>query len=315
MAGRARAWGGAKSVMKKHPGGGVCGPAAEPATSVVWPTANAADRDACRMKPSRVPFLVVTLIAVVGGCARPPGAVLGYINEIPPEPAEARAQRHRTVAERRAGLPIIVHRGVSAIAPENTLEAYAAAMDCGAAGIEIDIRRSRDGVLYLFHDDDLERLTLGRGKVSRLSYYELLKITPKEVYGPATPDTRPPTLAAVLVLVRDRAALLHLDIKEPGIQDEIAAMLDEADVWDHVVQVNDYNSDRIRADPRLKMIGYKGWVPVTNGAPAIRAFLEDAQRQHLMVICDDPRPAVAALGLKPPGGRPLPRGLREWWRP
>lgn len=190
------------------------------------------------------------LIAVVAGCASPPGSILGYINEIPPESADVRAQRHSLVAARRAGLPIIVHRGVSRIAPENTLEAYAAAMDCGADGIEIDIRRSRDGVLYLFHDDDLERLTNATGRVSRLSYYELLRVTPKEVYGPATRDTRPPTLAAVLTLACDREALLHLDIKEPGIEDGIAAMLDQADVWDHVVEVNDYNADRIRSDPR-----------------------------------------------------------------
>ena len=94
------------------------------------------------MKPRWLSLSAVMLITVVGGCARPPGAVLGYVNEIPPESAEARAERHSLVAARRAGLPIIVHRGVSNIAPENTLEAYAAAMDCGADGIEIDIRRS-----------------------------------------------------------------------------------------------------------------------------------------------------------------------------
>lgn len=266
------------------------------------------------MKPDRFAPAVL-LIGIATGCARPPGAILGYINEIQPESAEARAQRHSLVTERRAGLPIIVHRGVSKIAPENTLEAYAAAMDCGADGIEIDIRRSRDGVLYLFHDDDLERLSNATGPVSRLSYYGLLCVTPKEVYGRATGDTRPPTLAAVLSLARDRAALLHLDIKEPGIQDDIATMLDQADVWDHVVEINDYNSDRIRSAPRLKLMPYKGWVPEDADLPTIRAFLNDAQRQHQMVICDDPRPAVAALGRAPPrtDRHALPPNLRAWW--
>jgi hypothetical protein len=253
------------------------------------------------------------LIAVVAGCASPTGSILGYINEIPPESADARAQRHSLIAARRAGLPIIVHRGVSRIAPENTLEAYAAAMDCGADGIEIDIRRSRDGVLYLFHDDELERLTNATGRVSRLSYYELLRVTPKDVYGPATRETRPPTLAAVLALARDRAALLHLDIKEAGIQDDIAAMLDQADVWDHVVEVNDYHADRIRSDPRLKLMPYKGWVPEDADLPTIRAFLDDAQQHHQMVICDDPRPAVTALSRARPERRPIPADLRAWW--
>ncbi|KAB2949476.1 MAG: glycerophosphodiester phosphodiesterase family protein [Phycisphaerae bacterium] len=267
------------------------------------------------MKPSWLVASAVALVAVAAGCARPSGAVLGYINEVRPESPDVRAERHRLVAVRRAGLPIIVHRGVSRIAPENTLEAYAAAMDCGADGVEIDIRRSRDGVLYLFHDDELERLANATGPVSRLSYYELLRVTPKDVYGPATRETRPPTLAAVLALARDRAALLHLDIKEPGIQDDIAAMLDQAEVWDHIVEVNNYNADRIRSDPRLKLMPYKGWVPEDADVPTIRAFLDDARRQHQMVICDDPRPAIAALGRTPPKTHALPPSLRAWWSP
>lgn len=265
------------------------------------------------MRPSWLAASAVALVALAAGCATPSGAVLGYINEVRAESPDVRAERHRLVAARRAGLPIIVHRGVSRIAPENTLEAYAAAMDCGSDGIEIDIRRSRDGVLYLFHDDELERLTNATGQVSRLSYYELLRVTPKEIYGPATRETRPPTLAAVLALARDRAALLHLDIKEVGIQDDIAAMLDQADVWDHVVEVNDYNADRIRSDPRLKLMPYKGWVPEDADLPTIRAFLDDARWQHQMVICDDPRPAVAALGRALPERRTFPTGLRAWW--
>src|SRR5437667_8480247 len=85
-------------------------------------------------------------------------AILGYIRAIPPETAEARADRHRLVADRRRGPVIIVHRGASAFAPENTLEAYAAAINYGADGCEVDVRRTADGILVLFHDDMLDRL-------------------------------------------------------------------------------------------------------------------------------------------------------------
>jgi hypothetical protein len=60
---------------------------------------------------------------------------------------------------------------------------------------------------------------------------------------------------------------------------------------------------------------YKGWVPVDTDLVAIRAFLADAQRQHQMVICDDPRPAVAALGRTLPDKCRLPSGLRACWSP
>ncbi|MBI4581584.1 MAG: prolyl oligopeptidase family serine peptidase [Planctomycetes bacterium] len=266
-------------------------------------------------RPPKKAGTTTTAAADASAGTAAPAAVLGYVTEIPPEPAEARRERHRLVSERRSGVPIIVHRGAWRIAPENTLEAYAAAMDAGADGIEIDIRRSTDGVLYLFHDDTLERLTNGTGRVKELSYYELLRITPKSVFGPATPETRPPTLAAVLALVRDRAALLHLDIKESGLQADIARLFDEADVWDHIVEINNYNADRLRADPRVKLLPYAGWVPEQAEPAAIKAFMEDARRDHRMVICEDPRSAVAALGRKPPGDRPLPPGLRAQWTP
>ena len=43
------------------------------------------------------------------------------------------------------GTIVICHRGNSSAAPENTLEAYAGAMDYGADGCEFDLRRTRDG--------------------------------------------------------------------------------------------------------------------------------------------------------------------------
>ena len=259
------------------------------------------------------------------------GRVLGYINHIPQESAEARARRHRRVAQRRAGIPVMVHRGARSQAPENTLEAYAAAMDLGADGVEIDIRRSRDGILYLFHDDTAERLTHATGKVREMTYYELLAATPMHVYGRATEQSRPPTLAAFLVLVRQRAMLLHLDVKEAGLQDEIAQMFDQADVWDHVVEVNGGNAETLRppddpanADPnapynKVSLIPYKGWVPEgdyrdPDDIERIRRWLPK-MRGTQMVFCRDPRPAINALGRTVPRAVSLPGNLRAWWGP
>jgi glycerophosphoryl diester phosphodiesterase len=55
---------------------------------------------------------------------------------------------------------ILAHRGLpGADRPENTLAAIAAAFDCGADGVEIDLRLTADGVLAVSHDPDLARLT------------------------------------------------------------------------------------------------------------------------------------------------------------
>jgi len=45
------------------------------------------------------------------------------------------------------------HRGASAYARQNTVEAYALAIAQGADGVELDVRRSRDGALIIHHDD------------------------------------------------------------------------------------------------------------------------------------------------------------------
>ena len=47
------------------------------------------------------------------------------------------------------------HRGASALAPENSLEAFAAAVASGADGIELDVRLSADGVPVVIHEPAL----------------------------------------------------------------------------------------------------------------------------------------------------------------
>jgi hypothetical protein len=191
-------------------------------------------------------------------------------------------------------------------------------MDRGADGCEIDIRRSKDGVLYLHHDDELGRVVQGADteQVKDLTYYELIRRPLKKVYGSADKTTRPPTLAALLALARQRAMLLHLDIKEPGLEEDIARLLDKADAWDHVVHVNPNpgNSEKLRADPRVKPFHYKGWLnEAGEGEEAMKRFL--AKPAPMVFIGGDPAPAVKVLGRRPGEAVPLPERLRVEWGP
>jgi glycerophosphoryl diester phosphodiesterase len=55
------------------------------------------------------------------------------------------------------GRPLVLaHRGASRRAPENTVEAFRVARDLGADGVELDVRRTRDGVLVLSHDPGID---------------------------------------------------------------------------------------------------------------------------------------------------------------
>lgn len=261
--------------------------------------------------PFKAALLAAALLAA-GARAFPPApesrSPRGYVVQVPPEAPADREARHRRVAERRARGPlIVVHRGASAFAPENTLEAYAAAMDYGADGCEIDLRQTRDGVLVLFHDDMLDNLTTGLGTVDRFSYSELLQFRPRRVYGTADAETRLPTFAAVLELARRRGMLLHLDVKQTGLDEAIARLLDQADAWDHVVGVNGTTAPKLAKDPRVKPVRYKGpglfdgrkdWDPAVVRAQL--ALPGDA------VMVDDPRLAARLLGRAGYDPRPLP---------
>lgn len=262
-------------------------------------------------------FITVPVLASAAdpGPKPSPDAVLGYIVDLPPETEEARAERHRRVAERRASLSILVHRGAHKFAPENTLEAYAAAMDYGADGVEIDPRISRDGVVYLLHDDTLDRTTSCQGKGRDKTYYELLQCSLEA----AGVKTRIPTLAAFLELARKRAMLIHIDNKETEVQTEFIRLLTEGDMWDHVVEINGGNADRMVGDPRYELIPYKGWFPghvtaeTAKTDPSVAGFL--AQEGGKIFIKSDPTPAVLALDRTAPGKQPLPETLHAWWGP
>lgn len=52
-------------------------------------------------------------------------------------------------------MKILAHRGLVDAARENTAAAFAAAVEAGADGFETDVRRTRDGVLVLYHDRNL----------------------------------------------------------------------------------------------------------------------------------------------------------------
>jgi hypothetical protein len=238
----------------------------------------------------------------------------GYRRDIPPESAAARAVRLEKLAARRAGPAVIVHRGASAWAPENTLEAYAAAMDLGADGCEVDVRRTADGVLVLFHDDMLDQLTDGFGTVRQLTYLELLRLQPRWIYGTATQTTRPPTFAALLMLARARAMLLHLDVKEPDLEEDLERLLDAADAWDHVVAVNQETAPRLAKHPRVKLLRYKA--PglyegrIDMDPEPVRAALA---KPGEMLMVDDPRVASRELRRPPYEPVPIPSAVRMEW--
>ncbi len=70
---------------------------------------------------------------------------------------------------------VCAHRGFNTVAPENTMPAFGSAIALGTDEIEFDLWPTSDGVVVSCHDNSLERVSDGVGKITDTAYEELLK--------------------------------------------------------------------------------------------------------------------------------------------
>ena len=71
---------------------------------------------------------------------------------------------------------LIAHRGGAELAPENTFVALDQGVQHGAVCLEIDVRRTRDGAVVVFHDDDTTRVTGMPGTIEERSLVEVQRL-------------------------------------------------------------------------------------------------------------------------------------------
>ncbi len=129
---------------------------------------------------------------------------------------------------------VIAHRGDSAHRPENTLAAFAGALEVGAALVELDVQLTADGHVIVLHDPDLDRTTTGRGDVRRLTLAEVRSVSAgyPDRFGSAYEGERVPALSEALGLLRGRARVL-VEIKAESVTDDAEGGI-EARVADEV---------------------------------------------------------------------------------
>ena len=132
----------------------------------------------------------------------------------------------------------IAHRGAAALAPENTMAAFAMAVELGADAIELDLHISRDGELVVIHDSTLDRTTDGEGPVHARSLQELKQLDAGRWFGESFAGQRIPTLAEVLDRFSGKVPLA-LEIKAgsaffPGIEERVVSVLHEHQVVSRV---------------------------------------------------------------------------------
>lgn len=95
-------------------------------------------------------------------------------------------------------IEVVVHRGANHLAPENTLPSAYAALAHGATWIELDVRKSKDGVLYNLHDETLDRTTNGKGALADMNSEEVDQLDAGSWFGKEYAGTHVPRIAEML---------------------------------------------------------------------------------------------------------------------
>lgn len=112
---------------------------------------------------------------------------------------------------------VIGHRGAMGHETENTLASVQKALDLGVDMLEIDVFKIRSGEIVVFHDNTVERLTDGTGKIETYNYSDLQKLNLKG-------DHKIPTLQDVINLM-DKRAHLNIELKGDNTADRVNFIL------------------------------------------------------------------------------------------
>ncbi|XTZ38693.1 glycerophosphodiester phosphodiesterase [Salmonella enterica] len=108
---------------------------------------------------------------------------------------------------------IVAHRGGGKLAPENTLAAIDVGASFGHKMIEFDAKLSKDGQIFLLHDDNLERTSNGWGVAGELRWDDLLKVDAGSWFSGEYKGEPLPLLSQVAERCRQHGMMANIEIK------------------------------------------------------------------------------------------------------
>lgn len=108
---------------------------------------------------------------------------------------------------------VIAHRGVSHLAPENTVASFKMANELGIEWVEFDVMLSKDQVPVVFHDDTLSRTTNGSGFIDQYTFDELRKLDAGSWFSSAFAGEKIPSLSEVIGFLAANQMNANIEIK------------------------------------------------------------------------------------------------------
>lgn len=192
------------------------------------------------------------------------------MTRLPPSPRHRPAPAYLTDSvPARRGHPLgFAHRG-AAVDRENSLAAFVDAHAAGFTYLELDVRTTADGELVVFHDETLDRVTTGRGRLQERTWAQLADVT---VGGE-------PLLRLTDLLTALPEAHLNVDLKDAAAAPAMARLLAEHAAWDRVLVASFHDSRRRLFRRSLVELGHPerahgpGRVATSGGAAAVAALV------------------------------------------
>ncbi len=190
------------------------------------------------------------------------------------------------------------HRGAGKLAPENTLEAIKYGASFGYAMFEFDVKLSRDEILFLLHDDTLDRTTDGTGIAAQFSMAELEQFDAgrpqladrSSFEFPLHKPLRLPRFADIAAWLLSKGLLANVEIKPtPGAEAQTGAAVAKAcwKIW------NEFNGT-VSIPPLLSSFSETALAAARDAVPELpRALLLHALPEDWLTRCQ--RLGVVAL--------------------
>lgn len=119
------------------------------------------------------------------------------------------------------------HRGASSYAPENTMSSFKKAFQLGSNGIELDLQKTKDGKLVIFHDKEIDKKSNGTGKISDYTYNELLELDFGSWFGKEFKNEKIVLFEDFMKSVSDKNLILAIELKEEGIEKDTLEIIDK----------------------------------------------------------------------------------------
>lgn len=155
---------------------------------------------------------------------------------------------------------IYAHRGNSGFFPENTLLSFKESLDLDIYGIELDVHKTKDGVIVVNHDETVERNFNGKGYIKKLTFDQIRSLDNNNQEFESNSQCKIPTLEEVLTLIKDTDFVLNIELKNnkvryKNLEKDVIQMVKDFNMEDRVI-LSSFNARSLKKcnkiDPSIK---------------------------------------------------------------